>query len=98
MAKKSVGDKATYKSKGMKAPRPEKGPKMDQSMAPSHKPSMKKSHPQMYSAPKGGEQSMAPSHKKQGLTMEHAPKGVSSVNSGSDVKLPKSGCPGESEV
>lgn len=91
-----------YKSKGMKAPRPEKGMGVQSemaSMAPKTSPSMKKSKPQgPYSTPKGGEQSMAPSTKKQAMTMDCAPKGVSSVNGGSAMSLPKGGGVGETEV
>lgn len=91
-----------YKSKGMKAPRPEKSMEAKSemaSMAPKHKPSMKKSKPAgPYKMPKGGEQSMAPSHKKQGLTMECAPKGVAGVNGGKSHSMPKGGGVGESEV
>jgi len=91
-----------YKSKGMKAPRPEKKMEAGEkqaSMAPSHRPSHNQAKPQgPFSSPKGGEQSMAPSHKKTALTQECAPKGVSTVNGGSAMSLPKGGGVGESEV
>jgi hypothetical protein len=86
-----------YKHKGMKAPRPGMAaPEMDQSAAPKHKPSMQHKEP---SRPiKSGDQSMAPDHKKKELPMQDAPAGVSSVNGGSSMSLPKGGGVGETEV
>lgn len=88
-----------YKSKGMKlgsqgeAHAAKSG---DQSMAPKHKPSMQHKEP---SHPvKAGDQSMAPSHRKAALPMQDAPPGVSSVNGGSSMSMPKGGGVGESEV
>ena len=98
MAKKSVGDKAAYKHKGMKAPRPESGPKLDPSCAPKHKPKHAKKAESKWMKPSDGEQSMAPDHKKKGLPSKEAPSGTSGVNGGSDHKLPKSGGVGHSEV
>ena len=91
-----------YKSKGMKLgsqgeSKPAKSG--DQSMAPATKPSMKHKEPSaQYQYPKNGEQSMKPDHKKKALPMQDAPAGVSSVNGGSSMALPKGGCAGESEV
>lgn len=85
-----------YKSKGMKAPRPAAGPAMDQSAAPKTKPSMQHKEPAHPVMP--GDQSMAPSHKKAALPMQDAPPGVSGVNGGSAMSLPKGGGVGESEV
>lgn len=91
-----------YKSKGMKANHPKEDMQVKSemaSMAPKHRPSMKKQKPQgPFSTPKDGEQSMAPSVKKKALTMDCAPKGVSSVNGGSSMSLPKGGGVGETEV
>lgn len=91
-----------YKSKGMKAPRPDKSMKAgaeEAKMAPKTKPSMQHKEPAgPFSSPKGGEQSMAPSHKKKALPMQDAPKGVSGVNGGSPVSMPKGGGVGETEV
>lgn len=101
--KKKVDKKhEAYSSKGMRQKDGDKM-KMDASKevkeAPKHKPSRKKSHPQAsYKMPKGGEQSMAPEHKKRSLTKEHAPEGVSGVNEGEKMSLPKSGGRGDSEV
>lgn len=86
-----------YKHKGMKAPRPDmSAPKMDQSAAPKHKPSMQHKEPSHPVKP--GDQSMAPDHKKKALPMQDAPLGVSSVNGGSSMSMPKSGGVGETEV
>ena len=99
MAKKSTGAESAYKSKGMKAPKPEAGPKLDQSSAPKTKPSMKHKEPRTeFKSPKDGEQSAAPTVKKVALPREDAPKGVLGVNEGSSIALPKSGGVGESEV
>lgn len=69
------------------------------SMAPNHKPDMKKSHPAaQFKEPKGGEQSLAPDTKKKTLPTEHAPKGVATPNSGHSMEMPKGGGPGESKV
>lgn len=91
-----------YKSKGMKAPRPEKGMEAKTemaSMAPKHTPKMNHSKPAgPYKMPKGGEQSMAPHHKAKAMTMDCAPKGVSTVNGGSSMNMPKGGGVGETEV
>lgn len=86
-----------YKHKGAKAPRPDmSAPKMDQSAAPKHKPSMQ--HKEPAHPVKPGDQSMAPEHKKKTLPLQDAPKGVKGVNEGSSVSMPKSGGVGESEV
>ena len=88
-----------YKSKGMKlgAQGESKAAKSgDQSMAPAHKPSMK--HKEPAHPVKAGDQSMAPDHKKKALPRQDAPAGVSSVNGGSPMSLPKGGGVGESEV
>lgn len=96
MAKKSVdASLAAYKSKGMKAPRPEAGPKLDQSSPPKHKPSMQHKEPSgPYSkpdsggkAPAFGEQSKKPDHKKKALPSKDAPAGVSGVNGGSSMNV-----------
>lgn len=86
-----------YKHKGMKIQKHDmSAPKLDQSSAPKHKPSMQHKEP---SHPiKSGDQSMAPDHKKKGLPSQDAPPGVSGVNGGSSMSLPKGGCVGESEV
>lgn len=92
--------KMAYKSKGMKAPRPDmSAPQLDQSSAPKHSPSMQHKEPSaQYQYPKNGEQSMKLDHTKKGLPSEDAPKGVASPNGGSAMSLPKSGGVGESEV
>jgi hypothetical protein len=97
MAKKSVdAGLAAYSSKGMKAPRPAAYGKMDQSAAPKNSPSMQHKEP---SHPvSSGDQSMAPDHKKKALPMQDAPEGVSGVNGGSSLAMPKGGAKGESEV
>lgn len=97
MAKKSVdAGLAAYSNKGMKAPRPAAYGAMDQSAAPKHKPSMQHKEP---SHPvQAGDQSMAPDHKKKALPSQDAPPGVSGVNGGSPMAMPKSGAKGESEV
>jgi len=89
-----------YKSKGMKAPKADmSAPKLDQSSAPKHSPSMKHSEPvAQYQYPKNGEQSMKLEHTKKSLPHEDAPKGVSSVNGGTSVSMPKSGGVGDTEV
>lgn len=85
-----------YKHKGMKLPAQGDAHGMDQSAAPKHKPSMQHKEP---SHPiKSGDQSMAPDHKKKALPMQDAPAGVSSVNGGSSMSLPKGGGVGETEV
>ena len=85
-----------YKHKGMKLGQKGESQSMDSSAAPKHKPSMKHKEP---SHPiKSGDQSMAPDHKKKAMPMQDAPAGVSSVNGGSSMSLPKSGGKGESEV
>jgi len=95
--KNKVDDKnAAYKSKGMKAPRPSAGPKMDPSEAPSHKP--KHAAKGQSSKVEAGQQSMAPSNKGNAVPSAEAPAGVSSLNGGSDYKLPESGKPGSSKV
>lgn len=88
--------KMAYKSKGMKAPRPEAGPAMDQSAPPKHKPSMQHKEPSHPMKPEMA--SLPPEHKKKALPMQDAPKGASSVNGGSPMALPQSGKPGESDV
>jgi len=87
-----------YKSKGMKAPRPDahKQEEGAQSKAPATKPPTKRDQPSHSLAE--GTQSKAPDHKKKALPTKDAPKGVSSVNGGSAQALPKGGCVGESEV
>lgn len=85
-----------YKHKGMKLGSKGESHSMDQSAAPKTKPSMQHKEP---SHPvKSGDQSMAPDHKKKALPMQDAPAGVSSVNGGSSMSLPKGGGVGESEV
>jgi len=87
-----------YKSKGMKAPRPD-GYKQEegaQSKAPKVKPSMQHSEPSH--ALGEGAQSKAPDHKKKALPSKDAPEGAKGVNEGSAHPLPKGGCVGESEV
>lgn len=88
-----------YKSKGMRLPaqgEAHAAKSGDQSMAPAHKPSMQ--HKEPAHPVKPGDQSMAPSHRKAALPMQDAPAGVSSVNGGSAMSLPKGGGVGESEV
>jgi hypothetical protein len=87
-----------YKSKGMKAPRPaaHKQEEGAQSKAPATKPSMQ--HKEPSHALGEGAQSKAPDHKKKALPTKDAPPGAKGVNEGSSMELPKSGCPGESEV
>lgn len=88
-----------YKHKGMKlgAQGDAKAAKSgDQSMAPAHKPSMQHKEPPHPVMP--GDQSMAPQHKKAALPMQDAPPGVSSVNGGSSMAMPKGGGVGETEV
>ncbi len=86
-----------YKHKGMKAPRPDmSAPALDQSSAPKHKPSMQHKEPSMPMKPEMA--SMAPDTKKKALPSQDAPKGVSGVNGGTSMSLPKSGGVGESEV
>ena len=94
--------KMAYKSKGMKLPEhsmsscsPSEFPEKAK-MAPKHKPSMQ--HKEPAHPVKPGDQSMAPDHKKKGLPMQDAPPGVSSVNGGSPMSLPKGAGVGESEV
>jgi hypothetical protein len=88
-----------YKSKGMKAPRPGSYG-LDESKAakeaPKVKPSMQHKEPS-YSKEEGM-QSNAPSTKKKALPTKDAPEGAKGVNEGKSMELPKSGCPGESEV
>ncbi len=91
--------KMAYKSKGMKlGSQGESKPAQagDQSMAPKTSPSMQ--HKEPSHAVKPGDQSMAPSHKKSALPMQDAPPGVSGVNGGSPMALPKGGGVGESDV
>ena len=87
-----------YKSKGMKAPRPDSY-KLDedaQSDAPETKPSMQHKEPAFPQAE--GAQSKAPDHKKKALPTKDAPPGAKGVNEGGEHTLPKSGGVGESEV
>lgn len=99
MAKKSVdAGLAAYKSKGMKAPRPGAGPALDPSKAPSHKGSPGPGGHPGYGKVGAAEAKMAPEHKKKSLPSEEAPPGVSGVNGGKSMSLPKGGCVGESEV
>lgn len=99
MAKKSVGDKAAYKHKGMKAPRPSDAMALDASKAPSHKPKHAKKAEGMYMKPDKGQQSMVPEHKKRSLPHKEAVPAVSDHKSqGQEYKMPKSGGRGESEV
>lgn len=99
MANKSVGAHGAYKSKGMKAPRPESGPALDPSKAPSNGPKHASKGDSYNQSPKNGEQSAAPEHKKKGTPSKEAPSSVSSEsNQGGSYSLPKSGGRGESEV
>lgn len=98
MAKKTMA----YKHKGMKVQehtmstcKPSEFPEKAK-MAPKHKPSMQHKEPSYPVKP--GDQSMAPSHKKASLPMQDAPPGVSSVNGGSPMQMPKGGGVGETEV
>lgn len=88
-----------YKTKGMKAPRPD-AYKMDTTAAakdaPKTKPSMQHSEPSHPMKPEMA--SMAPDHKKKALPTKDAPPGAKGVNEGTSHTLPKSGCVGESEV
>jgi len=86
-----------YKHKGMKAPRPGAGPKMDQSAPPSHGPKKPMKGQQDFKSPKANEQSEAPKSAGSPPSAE-APAGASACNGGASMALPKSGCPGESEV
>ena len=86
-----------YKSKGMKAPRPDmQAPALDPSSAPKHKPSMQHKEPSMPMKPEMA--SMAPDHKKKAMPSQDAPSGVKGVNEGSAMSLPQSGKQGESEI
>lgn len=68
------------------------------SMAPQHKGSKHKDPAGPFKEPKSGEQSAAPTHKAKALPTKDAPAGVKGPNAGASMALPKSGCPGESEV
>lgn len=89
-----------YKSKGMKAPRPD-AYKLDETAAaktaPKVKPAMKHAEP---AYPKQEDmQSKAPDHKKKALPTKDAPPGVTpGVNMGKSHEMPKGGGVGESEV
>lgn len=96
MSRKVDDKNSAYKSKGMKAPRPSAGPAMDPSMAPSHKP--KHAAAGQSQKVQSGDQSMAPSNKGNMIPSAEAPAGVSSLNGGSDYKMPESGKPGSSKV
>lgn len=77
MAKKSVdAEHAAYKSKGMKAPRPDRHPSDPRSVAepPKTKPSMHRIEPAY--AREEGMQSKPPEHKKKALPSKDAPPGA----------------------
>lgn len=89
-----------YKSKGMKAPRPDNY-KMDETAAakdaPKVKPSMQHKEP-AYSK-EADMQSKAPEHKKKALPTKDAPPGATpGPNMGKQHECPKGGGVGESEV
>ena len=72
------------KHKGMKAPRPSAGPKLDQSSPPQHKG---KKHKDPSYAKEENAQSKAPDHKKKALPSADAPAGVAGVNGGSNMNV-----------
>lgn len=100
MVKKAVDESlAAYKSKGMKAPRPEAGPELDPSSPPAHKPKHQmKAVPYEGGKVKPEDAKNPPTTKKKGLPHVEAPKQVSDVNGGQGHMLPKGGMPGDSEV
>jgi len=99
MAKKSVGKEGAYKHKGMKAPKAKDYPgELDPSKPPQRQPKHAMRAEKKWQKPEEKRQSNPPSHKGKKLTSAEAPEGVSGVNGGSSMSLPKSGGVGESEV